>query len=139
MGIEVLQQKERGQQQQQQQPQKKKKKRRKKRKKALPAEEKRQEQQEQQQKQERMVGELTLAMLAASPEMRKNMIGEKLFPLVESRRPGRGGKVTGMLLEAMHTAELIELLESPTALGEKVDEAVAVLQAHGRLGESELT
>lgn len=65
--------------------------------------------------------------LAAQPEkMQKQMIGERLFPLVQARDRVNAGKITGMLLE-MDNGELIGLLESKKALEDKIKEALAVL------------
>jgi len=73
---------------------------------------------------------LTIKALAAAPEdMRKQMIGERLFPLIKVEQPQLAGKITGMLLE-MDDSELIHLLESQAALHEKIEEAMQVLQAH---------
>lgn len=73
---------------------------------------------------------LTIKALAAAPEdMRKQMIGERLFPLIKVEQPSLAGKITGMLLE-MDNGELIHLLESQAALHEKIQEAMQVLQAH---------
>ena len=55
------------------------------------------------------------------------LLGEKLFPLVEKLEPKRSGKVTGMLLE-MDEAEIVDLIKSPEALRAKVTEAIDVLR-----------
>ena len=73
---------------------------------------------------------LTIQALAAAPEeQKKQMIGERLFPLVQQVQPSLAGKITGMLLE-MDNGELIPLLESGDALKEKISEAMAVLEEH---------
>lgn len=73
---------------------------------------------------------LTIKQLAAAPEeQKKQMIGERLFPLIKQRQPALAGKITGMLLE-MDNGELIHLLESREALTEKISEALHVLEAH---------
>mmetsp|Transcript_16112 Transcript_16112/g.33083 ORF Transcript_16112/g.33083 Transcript_16112/m.33083 type:complete len:695 (-) Transcript_16112:141-2225(-) len=75
-------------------------------------------------------GALTASALAsATPEMQKNMIGERLYPLIHQSQPELAGKITGMLLE-MDNSELLHLLESPEALKAKIDEAIQVLEAH---------
>lgn len=82
---------------------------------------------------------LTIKALAAAPEeMRKQMIGERLFPLIKMQEPNLAGKITGMLLE-MDNGELIHLLESHQALHEKIQEALAVLQQHPGSLEGEET
>ncbi|KAM9647871.1 polyadenylate-binding protein 1-like isoform 1-T1 [Morphnus guianensis] len=73
---------------------------------------------------------LTASMLAAAPpQEQKQMIGERLYPLIHAMHPSLAGKITGMLLEIDNT-ELLLLLESPDSLHCKIEEAVAVLQAH---------
>ncbi|XP_074133325.1 polyadenylate-binding protein 1-like [Sminthopsis crassicaudata] len=73
---------------------------------------------------------LTASMLAAAPpQEQKQMLGERLFPLIQAMHPALAGKITGMLLE-IDNSELLHMLESPESLHSKVDEAVAVLQAH---------
>merc|ERR1719174_509383 len=71
---------------------------------------------------------LTAAALAAAPPgMQKQMLGEKLFPLISRFQPELAGKITGMMLE-MDNSELLILLESDTQLKNKVDEALRVLE-----------
>uniref|UniRef100_A0A8C2IE98 Polyadenylate-binding protein n=1 Tax=Cyprinus carpio TaxID=7962 RepID=A0A8C2IE98_CYPCA len=73
---------------------------------------------------------LTASMLAAAPpQEQKQMLGKRLFPLIQNMHPSLAGKITGMLLE-IDNSELLHMLESPESLRSKVDEAVAVLQAH---------
>merc|ERR1712152_71651 len=73
---------------------------------------------------------LTASMLAAAPpQEQKQMLGERLFPLISGMNPELAGKITGMLLE-IDNSELVHMLEHNESLKGKVDEAVAVLQAH---------
>jgi len=73
---------------------------------------------------------LTAQVLAnATEEQRTNMIGERLYPLVALQQPDNASKITGMLLE-MEISDLLNLLESPAALNEKIQEALAVLVQH---------
>jgi polyadenylate-binding protein len=69
------------------------------------------------------------ALAQADPQMQKNMIGERLYPLIFTHQPQLAGKITGMLLE-MDNAELLNLIESPDALMHKIDEALIVLKNH---------
>lgn len=72
--------------------------------------------------------EMLSSMLAAAlPEQQKQILGERLYPLVEKRQPDLVAKITGMLLE-MDNSELLLLLESPDSLATKVEEAVEVLK-----------
>ncbi|KAI8367083.1 hypothetical protein BD560DRAFT_400041 [Blakeslea trispora] len=66
---------------------------------------------------------------AVSPETQKQMIGERLYPLINEQEPDYAGKITGMLLE-MDNTELLHLLEDKTSLQSKVQEAVDVLKQH---------
>lgn len=73
---------------------------------------------------------LTASMLAdALPQEQKQMLGERLFPLIQCMYPNLTGKITGMLLE-IDNSELLHMLEHGESLKAKVEEAVAVLQAH---------
>lgn len=73
---------------------------------------------------------LTTSMLAsAPPQEQKQMLGERLFPLIQRMFPELAGKITGMLLE-IDNSELLHMLEHTESLKSKVEEAVAVLNAH---------
>merc|ERR1712167_190632 len=61
----------------------------------------------------------------APPGMQKQMLGEKIFPMISRIHPEMAGKITGMMLE-MDNSELLMLLESPDQLKAKVDEALRV-------------
>lgn len=73
---------------------------------------------------------LTASMLsAAQPAEQKQMLGERLFPLIDNMYPQLAGKITGMLLE-IDNSELLHMLEHNESLKAKVEEAVAVLHVH---------
>merc|ERR1712018_612167 len=76
---------------------------------------------------------LTASMLAqAPPSEQKQMLGERLFPLIQGLYPDLAGKITGMLLE-IDNSELVHMLEHQESVKSRVEEAVAVLQAHKTL------
>ncbi|KAF2289818.1 hypothetical protein GH714_038797 [Hevea brasiliensis] len=70
---------------------------------------------------------LSSMLAAASPEEQKQILGERLYPLVKKHKPDLVAKITGMLLE-MDNSELLLLLESPDTLASKIEEAVQVLK-----------
>lgn len=73
---------------------------------------------------------LTPSMLAdANPQEQKQMLGERLFPLIHRWYPDLAGKITGMLLE-IDNSELLHMLENVESLKAKVEEAYVVLAAH---------
>merc|ERR1711941_139908 len=65
----------------------------------------------------------------AQPPQQKQMLGERLFPLIQPWHSELAGKITGMLLE-IDNSELVHMLEHQESLKAKVEEAVVVLQAH---------
>jgi len=69
------------------------------------------------------------ALAAAHPNDQKQMLGERLFPLIHEKYPDVAGKITGMLLE-MDNAEILHLLEDRDLLSSRMEEAMAVLQMH---------
>lgn len=70
-----------------------------------------------------------MLLAQADPSQQKNMIGERLYPLIMAQQPQLAGKITGMLLE-MDNAELLHLIESPESLSNKIEEALDVLRKH---------
>ena len=66
-------------------------------------------------------------------EERKQMIGERLHPLVAAVQPAEAGKITGMILE-LGTAELLSLLESEEQLQVKVMDCISILEADAAVG-----
>uniref|UniRef100_A0A8C3HYF9 PABC domain-containing protein n=1 Tax=Chrysemys picta bellii TaxID=8478 RepID=A0A8C3HYF9_CHRPI len=63
---------------------------------------------------------LTASMLAAAPpQEQKQMLGERLYPLIHAMHASLAGKITGMLLE-IDNSELLLMLESPESLHSKV-------------------
>ena len=73
---------------------------------------------------------LTPSILAsAPPKEQKQMLGERLYPLIQTMYPDLAGKITGMLLD-LDNGELLQMLEDRKRLRNKVDEAIAVLQRY---------
>jgi len=70
------------------------------------------------------------ALASASPEERKQILGENLFPRIRAVEPVQAGKITGMLLEGLEPQDLLALLDSPEALQEKIEEARNALKEH---------
>lgn len=68
-------------------------------------------------------------LASATPEDQKQILGARLFPYVEKMYPDLAGKITGMLLE-IDTSELLHMIEDKESLRAKIEEAIAVLQAH---------
>ena len=80
---------------------------------------------------------LTASALAdAAPEVQKQMLGERLYPLINAQEPEYAGKITGMLLE-MDNTELLHLVEDKESLHNKVQEAMEVLKQHFASNEDE--
>ncbi|KAI8097056.1 polyadenylate binding protein [Halteromyces radiatus] len=74
--------------------------------------------------------ELTMEKLSEYPlEMQKQMLGERIYKVVNTKYAMISGKVTGMLLE-MDVEDLVYLIKHNTLLEEKMQEAVAVLEQH---------
>jgi len=65
---------------------------------------------------------------------KKNLLGARLYPLIQQSHPDLAGKITGMLLE-LDNSEVMHMIECPRLLGAKIEEALQVLEAHGMLLE----
>ena len=76
-------------------------------------------------------------LAAASPQEQKQIIGERLYPMIQATHPDQAGKITGMLLEIDNT-ELLTMLVSREALAAKTQEAVSVLRAHSAKEREEI-
>lgn len=72
---------------------------------------------------------IPLSQNASQSSEQKQMLGERLFPVIEKMYPDLAGKITGMLLEIEYH-ELLRMIENQDSLKAKVEEAIAVLQAH---------
>lgn len=71
----------------------------------------------------------------ANPREQKQLLGDRLYPLVSRMHAQLAGKITGMLLE-LDNAELLHLLESEELLRDKVEEAVQVWRQHAEAEET---
>lgn len=77
------------------------------------------------------------ALAQIPPEEKRNILGMKLYPLVEKyAEQSDVPKVTGMLLEMQHS-EILSLLESPPALQEAVNGAVNALKEAANKSEEQ--
>ena len=65
------------------------------------------------------------------------MIGEALFTQIAQTEGEAAGKITGMLLDGMEISELLNLLQSPAELKQRIDEANQVLLEHQQRAAAE--
>lgn len=68
-------------------------------------------------------------LLALTMEDQKVALGERLYVKVSEITPEYAPKITGMFLE-MDSIDALALLDNPSRLASKVDEALCVLRAH---------
>ncbi len=81
---------------------------------------------------------LLLADVDAVPKpQQKQMLHERLYPLVQTHQPELADKITGILLE-LDNSILLLVLNSPESLAERISQALTVLEAHGA-NETEYT
>jgi polyadenylate-binding protein len=75
--------------------------------------------------------QLTAQNLAGIPvEEQKHILGERLYQLIAKPQPALAGKITGMILDSSYPEEMLQLIDNPQALNDKIDEALKVLQEH---------
>ncbi|KAK0125388.1 Protein phosphatase PP2A regulatory subunit B, variant 2 [Cadophora gregata] len=81
-------------------------------------------------------GALAQQLSAVPPVQQKQLLGEALFPKIQTLQPELAGKITGMLLE-MENQELVNLIEDDAALRAKVDEALTVYDEYVKNNKGE--
>ena len=74
--------------------------------------------------------QLMTMIVNAPPAQAKQILGERLYALIQQEQPPLAGKITGMLLEGLDNTELVALIDDHAALHSKIAEALAALEAH---------
>ena len=74
--------------------------------------------------------QLMQMLVNAPPAQAKQILGERLYALIQVEQGSLAGKITGMLLEGLDNSELVALIDDPGALQAKIAEALAALEAH---------
>ena len=69
-------------------------------------------------------------LVNAPPAQAKQILGERLYALIQVDQGALAGKITGMLLEGLDNSELVALIDDAGALQAKIQEALAALEAH---------
>lgn len=82
------------------------------------------------------INQQSATVVMQSPDQ-KQILGERLYPVVEKMYPDMAGKITGMLLE-IDNHELMRMIENQDSLRAKVEEAIAVLQAHQQANKNKV-
>eukprot|EP00281_Chroomonas_sp_CCMP1168_P022820 CAMPEP_0206224194 /NCGR_PEP_ID=MMETSP0047_2-20121206/6899_1 /ASSEMBLY_ACC=CAM_ASM_000192 /TAXON_ID=195065 /ORGANISM="Chroomonas mesostigmatica_cf, Strain CCMP1168" /LENGTH=640 /DNA_ID=CAMNT_0053647141 /DNA_START=239 /DNA_END=2161 /DNA_ORIENTATION=- len=74
--------------------------------------------------------QLMSMVVNAPPGQAKQILGERLYALIQTEQGPLAGKITGMLLEGLDNSELVALIDDHAALHGKIQEALAALEAH---------
>jgi len=74
--------------------------------------------------------QLMQMLVNAPPAQAKQILGERLYALIQVDQGALAGKITGMLLEGLDNSELVALIDDAGALQAKIQEALAALEAH---------
>mmetsp|Transcript_23827 Transcript_23827/g.37261 ORF Transcript_23827/g.37261 Transcript_23827/m.37261 type:complete len:634 (-) Transcript_23827:109-2010(-) len=78
-----------------------------------------------------MTKDQLMQMLVNAPAPQaKQILGERLYALIQVEQGPLAGKITGMLLEGLDNSELVALIDDNAALRAKIQEALAALEAH---------
>ena len=73
--------------------------------------------------------EIVSMLATAPPTEQKQMLGERMFPLIKRINPDLAGKITGMMLEKKNK-EILKLIENEVDLTKEVQDAVDTLNKH---------
>ena len=80
-----------------------------------------------------MTKDQLMQMLVNAPQAQaKQILGERLYALIQPEQGALAGKITGMLLEGLDNSELVALIDDHNALRNKIREALAALEAHAQ-------
>jgi hypothetical protein len=75
---------------------------------------------------------LSQMLVGKTPVECRQILGDRLYPLIHMKQPSLTGKITGMLLEGLDNSELVTLINDNVALESKIEEALAALDAHNK-------
>jgi polyadenylate-binding protein len=68
-------------------------------------------------------------LAAATPEVRRELIGAKVFGKLAAAHPEMAGKIAAKLLDNLAEMDLLALLSDPDALAQRAQDALATLGA----------
>lgn len=72
--------------------------------------------------------DIAASLAKASPAQQKQVLGDNLYMLIMRTQPQLAGNITGMLLDGLDTAEIVNLIDSPEALDARIKLALKALQ-----------
>jgi hypothetical protein len=73
--------------------------------------------------------QLMQMLVDAPPNQAKQILGERLYALIQVEQGPLAGKITSMLLEGLDHSQLLAVINDKSALKGKIKEALAALQA----------
>ncbi len=69
-------------------------------------------------------------LVKAQPSQARQILGERLYALIQVEQGPLAGVITDILLEGLDNTELVGLIYEPTSLQSKIHEALAALEAY---------